>query len=684
MKRKSLSVACLLVLTAGLLASGCSGGGNTEAASTETEAAASAVSYIHLITDQEIEIGCAEEVTEEMAGQMFNVQVGGQDAEYQYLSYFDGMVNLRLAEPVEDPESAEVTVSVNGAEAQAAEYVPFYTEVRYAENVALPVMGNEDSGMNETYDYNYVLSYVNGNMGQILGQSDYTGLAATENGVTIVVVGSDQTVYMAPEYRELYNESDAKTRRTIPGTVEKPIIVTTADDVMRLDSTGDMERTKSDRYELIHDFAQLFWELGVTPGWENFPLSLEDDPDTYNYVKHVEEAYTNAQANNLWPGTAMMEDVQSYFTYGTMVWYETIPESADGTWQSETFPVNTRAEMQEYDPQLYDALIEIYTEFKYLCGEADQCTTDVDSEIRLNQPWFKHNQVDNYDINGEEYPPLAIVEANLISANQVEVIFNREVRDLDALRTADNWQITWTKDGQETVFSGSEGDTALTPQRYQWKTLTFQLGNPEDGGSNVNLSTGSIGSSIMGFTEADLEDAPEWLANDPDLEVSETALEKGEYINVEMLMEERNAGIDGTLTVEVVANGDQMCDWADNPLGNNSWDVAFKPYLGRPTAAPSPASTCTETTMCSVRPWSWPTPISIRSSPMRRTTLASALPMGLSKTMAAPRLLPTAIMPTSSRTCGTPTAMTCTCGTCTWKGSAAASARPPRPTCSGT
>ena len=591
MKRKHVSAACLLLLTAGLLASGCSGGGNAETTTTaatnaETEAAASAVSYIHLITDQEIEIGCAEEVTEEMASQMFAVQVGGQDAEYEYLSYFDGMVNLRLAEPVEDPEAAEVTVSVNGAEAQEAEYVPFYTEVRYAENVALPVMGNEDSGMNETYDYKYVLDYVNGNMGQILGQSDYTGLAATENGVTIVVVGSDQTVYMAPEYRELYNESDAKTRRTIPGTAENPVIVTTADDVMRLDSTGDMERKKSDRYELIHDFAQLFWELGVTPGWENFPLSLEDDPDTYNYVKHVEEAYANAQANNLWPGTKMMESVESYFTYATMVWYETIPESADGTWQPENFPVNTRAEMQEYDPQLYDALIEIYTEFKYLCGEADQCTTGVDSEIRLNQPWFKHNQVDNYDINGEEYAPLAIVEANLISANQVEVIFNREVRDLDALRNVDNWQITWTKDGQETVFKGSEGDTALTPQRYQWKTLTFQLGNPEDGGSNVNLSTGSIGSSIMGFTEKDLEDAPEWLANDSELEVSETALEKGEYINVEIMMEERNAGIDGTLTVEVIANGDQMCDWADNPLGNNSWEVAFKPYLGQAYRSP--------------------------------------------------------------------------------------------------
>lgn len=125
----------------------------------------------------------------------------------------------------------------------------------------------------------------------------------------------------------------------------------------------------------------------------------------------------------------MMESVENYFTYGTMVWFETIPESEDGSWQKETFPVNTRAEMQAYDPDLYYVMVEVYTEYKYFCGTADQCNTAVDSEIRVNQPWYKHNQVDNYDINGEAYAPLAIVETNLISANQVELVFNREVRD---------------------------------------------------------------------------------------------------------------------------------------------------------------------------------------------------------------------------------------------------------------
>ena len=588
MKTNRFTTACLALFASGMLLIGCAGnepaesttGAPTEPPSVESTAS-SPVDYVHLITNREIEIGSSQEVTKEMAGQMFTVQVDGKAADFEYLSYFDGMVNLRLADPVSNPETAKVSVTINQETEETAKYVPFYTQSRYAENVALPVLGNENSGMNETYDYNYVLDYCNGGMGQLLGQSDYTGLAAAQNGVTIVVVGSDQSVYMAPEYRELYNEGDAKTRRTIPGTAEKPIIVTTADDVMRLDSTGAMERRKSDRFELMHDFAQLFWQLGVTPGWKNFPLSIEDDPDAYNYVQHLQNAYDNAKANNLWPGTKMMESPENYFTYGTMVWFETLPESEDGSWQPEAFPVNTRSELREYDNQLYGVLVEVYTEFKYFCGIADQCNTAVDSEIRQNQPWYKHNQADNYGIDGKAYAPLEIVEANLISANQVEVIFNREVRDLDELRTASNWEIVWEKDGETIVFKGDTGDTALTCQRYQWKTLTFLLGNPDSRENTVNVSTGSIGSSIMGFTKKDRKNAPEWLASDPEVGVSETALEKGGYINVEMQMKERGAGIDGKVTVKVVAGGGQMCDWAGNALSGDRWEVAFKPYLGQ-------------------------------------------------------------------------------------------------------
>lgn len=67
----------------------------------------------------------------------------------------------------------------------------------------------------------------------------------------------------------------------------------------------------------------------------------------------------------------------------------------------------------------------------------------------------------------------------------------------------------------------------------------------------------------------------------PEVKVSETALEKGEYIDVEKLMSERGAGIDGTLTVKLVNGGDKICDWADNALGDVNNEAVFKPYLGQ-------------------------------------------------------------------------------------------------------
>lgn len=573
-------------MSAALALGGCSGKESAEASGTAGNGEEGAIAYAHLITDRELELGSEAPVDEEAASKI-RILADGKEVEAEYLSWFDGMLNLRLAEPVKEPETAKLTAEV-GTETLEVEYVPFYTMEYELNNVFVPVRGNENSGVNDTYDAQYVIDYCRGGMYQILGQSDYTGLTAAENGMAIAVVGADQSVYMAPEYREFYNEADAKTRRTIGGTPEHPVIVATADDIMRMDSTGEMERKKSDTFSMMEAFAGLFWDIGVTPGWEKFPLSINDDPDCYNYVKQLETAYENAGKAGLWPGTAMMEDVRSYFTYGTMVWYETIGESADGTWQKEAFPVNTRSELKEYDPELYSVLVGVYTENKYFCGTDEQCgMSEIDSEIRKNHPWFKHNQVDNYGTDGKEYAPLAVTEANLISANQVELVFNREVRDLDELRNGANWRIDWTRDGETTSFTAEgEGKNHLSVQRYQWKTLTFYLGDEEAEDGQVNVSTGSIGSSIMGFTEKDLEAAPEWLASDPEVAVSETALEKGEYIDAERLIRERNAGIDGELTVKVLQNGDKMCDWADHPLGDFESTVTFKPYLGQAYRSP--------------------------------------------------------------------------------------------------
>ena len=138
MKKKKVLM-LLAAFCMGLSLTGCGSDSSKESsqASTEapTEAETSTVAaeasipteYVHLITDKEIEIGTPEAVDQATAEAEIKVQVDGADAAYEYLSWFDGMLNLRLAEAVADPATAKITVSIGGKE-ETAEYVPFYTE----------------------------------------------------------------------------------------------------------------------------------------------------------------------------------------------------------------------------------------------------------------------------------------------------------------------------------------------------------------------------------------------------------------------------------------------------------------------------------------------------------------------------------------------------------------------------
>ena len=135
MKKKEVLL-LLAVFCMGLSLTGCGSDSSKESsqASTEapTEAETSTVAaeasipteYVHLITDKEIEIGTPEAVDQATAEAEIKVQVDGADAAYEYLSWFDGMLNLRLTEAVADPATAKITVSIGGKE-ETADYVPF-------------------------------------------------------------------------------------------------------------------------------------------------------------------------------------------------------------------------------------------------------------------------------------------------------------------------------------------------------------------------------------------------------------------------------------------------------------------------------------------------------------------------------------------------------------------------------
>ena len=98
------------------------------------------------------------------------------------------------------------------------------------------------------YTDEYVARMVGEGTNKLLGRAEYLSLPMIYAGYTALIVGPTQSVYEAPEYRELYKHgetTDTFTRRMIkatevPGNFNpktgkyvKPYIVGTSDDIMR-------------------------------------------------------------------------------------------------------------------------------------------------------------------------------------------------------------------------------------------------------------------------------------------------------------------------------------------------------------------------------------------------------------------------------------------------------------------
>ena len=576
------------------------------------------INAVNLITAQEVEIVCltkpadAREVYEH-----FVVTVGGRQVEYIYLSYFDfgnyahaPVINIRLKEPLnvgalrgktgiartpgEDtqailgPQAAATLKVRTGNQVVTAQWKPFYDYMNIGSKSKLTATGTalcgtlaaNDEHLGITYSNEHVIDYAAGGIHRMTGRAELITQNAVDYGVAIMIVGADQSVYEAPQWRELFDPADYTTRRIIEGTLEKPIIVATADDVMRQKSAGEMQRSKSDFFHLGEAFARLFWSVGVdgsekgaTLGCRRIARSVYNDPDDYRYDKHIVAAYEEAKQKNMYPGTRMMKSVEDYFVYGTMIFYEFVPESTDGSWTHEGGPVNTRDELKRYDHALYRPLCGIYGEWEYFSSENNTGFDSGRDGVRSAMPWFWHTQVDNYDITTLAYPALDIEHVWVIAENQIEIKFNREVKDMTALYNADNWKIQHSADGGSTwkdidhIMAGG----------YLWRAITLQL--PQ--GSTFSFTTGDFGRSFRGFTREDINErcmvAGGWIANDQ-IE-SPTALKMGQYVSAHEAIGRYGAGINGMFRVRFTG-ATPVRDWAGNQLSSNTtYPAEFMPWI---------------------------------------------------------------------------------------------------------
>jgi len=591
----------------------------------EKTAKALTIQDVNLITAQEIEIVFpTKPANAQQVYETFTVTVNGEKADYTYLSYFDfgsyadaPVINIRLAKPLDvgtlkgktgnARTPGENTQAVKGPAAAAsvkvtakeqtvtAQWKPFYEYTNIGSKSKLTATGTRfcntlaenDEHLGVAYSHEHVIDYAAGGIHRMTGRAELITQNAVDYGVVVMLVGSRQSVYEAPQWRELYDARDYRTRTVIEGTVDKPIIVATADDVMRQNSNNGIERPKSDFFYLGEAFARLFWKVavngfedGATLGCRRVPRSVYNDPDDYRYDKHVAAAYAEAKKKNMYPGTRMMQSLEDYFVRGTMIFYEFIPESADGTWNKESGPVNTREELKQYDKALYRAMCGIYGEWEYFSSENNEGFDRGRDGVRSAMPWFWHTQADNYDINGQTYPALDIEYVSVISEDQIEIKFNREVKDMTNLYDAENWLVQHSVDNGRT-WKNIPHEMA---GGYLWRAITLAIPRK----SNFSFTVGSFGRSFYGFNQKDIDErkvsAGGWIADDE--EINPAALDFGQFIGLDEAKKEYSAGMNGLFRVQYLGHT-PVSDWAGNRLPTaKTYEAEFKPWVGNVYRSP--------------------------------------------------------------------------------------------------
>ena len=169
--------------------------------------------------------------------------------------------------------------------------------------------------------------------------------AMVESGSRLIVMGSQEYTTDIPEHRHL-SPKDFWDRRArgLGGSQTDPVCSCAEENI--LGYKGDPYSTEC---ILIHEFAHNMHLRGMVNVDETFDIRLKD-------------AYDAAMKKGLWEGKYAAKNHHEYFAEGVQSWFDNNrPPDHDHN------HVDTRSELQEYDPGLAAICEEVFgdTELKY-------------------------------------------------------------------------------------------------------------------------------------------------------------------------------------------------------------------------------------------------------------------------------------------------------------------------------
>jgi hypothetical protein len=205
---------------------------------------------------------------------------------------------------------------------------PFYQ--KYMDAGGLPVVGSarvSDFALREAV---WIIEHVLGGRGDILR-------AMAENRVRVAVMAWNEFTTDIPEHSHLRPKAYWDRRARGLGATRRAPAVSCAEENL-LCFPGDPYAREN---ILIHEFAHTIHETGLSTVDPTF------DP-------RLRAAFEHAKGLDLWAKTYARVDRKEYWAEGVQCWFDNNREN-----DACHGPVNTRAELKEYDPELAKLCAEI-------------------------------------------------------------------------------------------------------------------------------------------------------------------------------------------------------------------------------------------------------------------------------------------------------------------------------------
>jgi len=177
-------------------------------------------------------------------------------------------------------------------------------------------------------------------------------------GVRLVIVGSNEKITSIPECRKLKKQGALdKSARYLSCTQEQPLIVCGEENLLN---------HPDDRYAgesiLIREFARaLHVKTGLRPidkefeGKQKQQYELRVKRIDREFDDRVKELYDAALEKGLWNDTYAAKDRREYFSEAVQSWFDANRQENPGHNH-----VNTREELEAYDPDLAEFIAEVF------------------------------------------------------------------------------------------------------------------------------------------------------------------------------------------------------------------------------------------------------------------------------------------------------------------------------------